>query len=101
MAKTIDIEAFEAAFMEAIPGAAAKSKEQAGKAANLMNAGDVQTLGAFDALDGVCDIWEKAEPFVGTALRILGFFSPTAAAALKALVAAFKKTIIPVICPVA
>lgn len=100
--KTIDVAAFNAAFAAALPGhvdtQAAKSQEKlagvAGFAGLTMpSADDIKSAEAT-----FCAAWPEVRATINTAVSAVGWFMPGPAAKVKAWMAAFDKTIVPVIC---
>lgn len=96
MEKKIDVEAFNRAFAEALPGhaerLAAKSNE---KLAGMGLAG----LDSFSDIEHTfCGAWPQARKFLNLAIGMAGWVMPGAAAAAKAVVTAIDQQLVPIIC---
>lgn len=98
MAKSIDAEAFNRAYQEALPGHVEKmkAKAEAAVAAGVVPKASLADLGAVT--DTFCSSWDRISGFINMAVRIFGMFRPTEAAMAKAFLAAVRKTVVPMLC---
>lgn len=104
--KTISAQDFEAAFAAALPNAAKVMKDKIEdrhekgvpmQAASMMS--EINKLSASGAQETLCKNWVKIEGFLNFAIGAVGFFMPGPAALAKAFIAAFKSTVLPIVCP--
>lgn len=99
MAKTIDADAFQKAFQEALPGHVAnmKAKAEAASAGGMApKSASLADLG--NVTDTFCSSWDRIAGFLNMAVKGLGWFYPKEAAMAKAFLAAVRKTVVPMLC---
>jgi hypothetical protein len=98
--KTLDTNAFEKAFRDALSGFAPEANARASRKAGEL--GEAAML--FDAkaisLTSFCASWPRVKGFLLMVMSGAGWFFPAQVALAKAFLTAFEATILPVVCPV-